>query len=765
MFCNNCGTKLEEDALFCPNCGSRADSAAQMETEDDRTVILREEAVENPIENANDEPAQDAQNEQEKEQASVQGQSSQEQSAQKQEETIEAVEISPTGVVETNAAIAVPNDVQKKFCPNCGTANHINDLFCQECGMFFGNAEEKMGKEMTRKPQKNAKVIKIAISAVLVALFAAFLFIVPRFVKSGGNDKDRDFIVYIKDNEIFMAKSNKFEPQQVGDKFFEDKEDVRTYSYYGGISYSPDYKYIYYPKNFETYDYTYDLYYRKAGNQKAGEEKIDSDVLSYEVIDNNRIAYIKDYDDHKLYLYDGNDSVKITSDAAWMTVSDDGKYILWRSNDGDNKLYVQDTAMKADKKKLDSDISYLCAYSDDLQTIIYEKDDNLYVVKDLGEKEKIASDVDGVNVHDINGNFQIYYVKESDETSLSAYDLIKDDYLSQDQNITEPRLEDYQTVTYVDDFFSSREKIETDDAYYQDVEKYEEKKARDELREELKRYELVDTQSGDLYYYNAKKGESVKVMEAAMVLTADSIGTDTALMYLWSLDLDSIEKPKLSKLLEGNGEDAEEILWETIYENMQFLYLKGEEVFVIDDSDMDRDNLDYVEVYGNEKTGTMYIQYDFYNPESEKYHAELYSYDYQSADAELKLLCDDFASVISCNSSEGIYYINEEEDLYCNDTKIDSDVYESSVAVQDNGTVLYLTDIDDNYREGTLKIWQGGETDRIADDVAIYTYGVFDQNKVAFLADYNFDKCRGDLVLYNGKETTRIDSDVTSVVY
>lgn len=75
MFCNNCGTKLEEDALFCPNCGSRADSAAQMETEDDRTVILREEAVENPIENANDEPAQDAQNEQEKEQASVQGQS------------------------------------------------------------------------------------------------------------------------------------------------------------------------------------------------------------------------------------------------------------------------------------------------------------------------------------------------------------------------------------------------------------------------------------------------------------------------------------------------------------------------------------------------------------------------------------------------------------------------------------------------------------------------------------------------------------------
>ena len=778
MFCNNCGTKLDEGVLFCPNCGNKVDNVPVEENEDDKTVILSEEMYEvvreneNPVETVQEEQpnpqngvnAKEEQNETIKEETSKE-QDIQQQNVQEQKgETIEAVEISPTGVVETNAAIAVPNEVQKKFCPNCGTANNMNDLFCQECGMFFGNAEEKMGKGMNQKPKKSGKVVKIVVSAAIAVILIALICIAPRFIKGGGNNKDKDFIVYIKDNELFMAKGNKYEPTQIGDKFYEDKDDAQTYSYFSGVSYSPDYNYIFYPKNFETNEYTYDLYYKKVGDKKAEEVKIDSDVLSYNVIDNNKVAYIKDYDDRKLYLYNGNDSVKITSDAAWMTVSEDGKYILWKSNDGDNKLYVQDTAMKADKVKLDSDVEWICGYSDDLKTIVYMKDDNLYIMKNMEEKEKIASDVEDAWTYDINGSLKMYYVKESDETTLSAYDLIEDDYLSQDQNITEPRIEDYQTVTYVNDYFGSRERTETDDAYYRELEKYEEKEARDYLREELKNYQPIDTGSGDIYYYNAQKDESVKVMEA-IVLGGNSIGTDTALMFLWNVDVDNIEKTKLSKLLEGTEEDAEEKLNEAILDSTQLLYLKDGEVFEIDDSDMDYKWLYDVYVYANEKVNTLYISYDLYNPDTDKYHEELYSYDYRSANAELQLLCDEFNTVVSLNSSEGIYYTNEDEDFYCNGTKIDSDVYAWSVSVQENETVLYLTDIDKNDREGTLKVYQNGKATKIADDVAINTYVVFDQNKIAFLTDYNFDKRRGDLEVYNGKETIRVDSDVTSIIY
>lgn len=780
MFCNNCGTKLDEGVLFCPNCGNKVDNVPVEENEDDKTVILSEEMYEVVRENENENPSETVQevnsdtqsdaNTQEGQDETIKGEGPQEQDIQQQNiqeqkgETIEAVEISPTGVVETNAAIAVPNEVQKKFCPNCGTANNMNDLFCQECGMFFGNAEEKMGQGMSPKSQKSGKVVKVVVSAAIAVILIALICMVPRFIKGSGNGKDQDFVVYIKDNELFMAADNKYEPIQIGDKFYEDKDDAQTYSYYSRVSYSPDYKYIYYPKNFETDEYTYDLYYKKVGDKKAEEVKVDSDVLSYKIINDNKIVYIKDYDDRKLYLYDGNDSVKITSDAAWMTVSEDGKFILWRSSEGDNKLYVQDTAMKADKVKLDSDVEYLCDFSDDLKTIVYVKDDNLYVMKNMDEKEKIASDIEDAWVYDINGNLQIYYVKESNEINLYAYDFIEDDYLSQDQSITEPRIEDYQTVTYVNDYFGSREKVETDDAYYRELEKYEEKETRDYLREELKNYQPVGTGSGNIYYYSAKEDESVKVIEA-LVLGGNSIGTDTALMYLWNIDIENIEKVKLSKLLEETEENIEKKFNEALLNSMQLLYLKDGEIFEVDDSDIDYKWLDDVNVVANEKVNTLYISYEFYNPDTEKYHEELYSYDYRSANAKLQLLCDEFDEVAALNNSEGIYYTNEDEDLYCNGTKIDSDVYIWSVTVQENGTVLYLTDIDKNDREGTLKIYQNGKTTKIADDVVINTYGVFDRDKIAFLADYNFDKRRGDLEIYNGKETIRVDTDVTSIIY
>ena len=135
MFCNNCGTKLDEGALFCPNCGNKVDNVPVEESEDDKTVILSEEMYEVVRENENENPGETGQEVNADTQSgadtevwqdeTVKGEWSQEQDIQQQNtqeqkgETIEAVEISPTGVIETNAAIAVPNEVQKKFCPNC----------------------------------------------------------------------------------------------------------------------------------------------------------------------------------------------------------------------------------------------------------------------------------------------------------------------------------------------------------------------------------------------------------------------------------------------------------------------------------------------------------------------------------------------------------------------------------------------------------------------------------------------------------------------
>lgn len=769
MYCNNCGIRLEEDALFCPNCGTKVEEVPQAGDEEDRTVLLEaEELVEN-VEDFGAEAAEPEQTEEaeqanepepaaEPEQTEVPEQSTEPQQIEEPAvEKVEAVEISPTGVVVTNEAALVRADnfEQKKFCPNCGAENGINDLFCQACGMFFGDADKAIRGNAQKKPKKNVLKILLPIAAA-VAVIALCIVFVPRIFSSlGSKGNQKDFVLYIKDNELNFAKSSKFEPFLIDDKCYEDKDSSKySYGYY--VTCTPDNKYIYYPHNIDSGTNTYDLYRKKLGDKKAEAEKIDSNVFMYKLIDNDKVAYVKDRDDLRLYIYNKGESNKVASDVVtWdMYVSDDGKYVIWTTSDGN--LYVQDTAMKKDKAKLDSDVDLLYAVSDNLNRIVYEKDDNLYILKDLEDKVKIASDIEDVYVYGINSNLQIYYMKEGDEVEMSAYDLVEDDYLAADENMVEPRIEDYQTVTYVNDFFGTREKIETSDSYYDALDEYQQKLTRDNVRSMLKNEEM-DEIAIEIYHYDSRKNESNKVAET-MVFDCGSLGTDTALMYLWTVDLENFEGPKLSGLIEDDYYAWEDTLESNMMECMQLQYIKNGELFEVSDIGIDKEDLvdvDDVFVYANEKTHTMYLGYEIY---SSDYNIELYSFDYNASAADTQLVSDEVSSVEQI-CDEGIYYINEDDDLYCNETKIDSDVASSTVRCED-GMVLYLTDINKDYDEGTLKLYQSNKAVKIADDAAISRYQVFDGNKIVFMSDYNFNRYRGDLSVYNGKEVIKVDTDV-----
>ncbi len=758
MYCKNCSMKLDDGVLFCPNCGCRVEEETAGGAADDmsdKTVLINENQT--AEQNAQSMDAQDTA-------AAVEA----------MPETVEALQISPTGVVETNEAVVVPQtqNVQKKYCPNCGTANHINDLFCQECGMFFGNAADKTRQENASKADQKKKVWKIAVPVLAgAAVFVLCIFFLPRlFAAVGGRKAEKEYLIYIKDNELYMAKPNQYEPIQIDDKCYEDEDAMGSgYSYNNQVSVSPDGKYLYYPTEYnmkEMYN-PYNLYCKKIGSKKAEEEKIDSDVVFYQIIDDDRLIYIKDSEDRKLYLYSQGNSEKIASDVANVSVSEDGKNVLWKSSDGEQRLYMQDLALKQDKVKLDSDVEwYQC--SDDLNTIVYRKDDNLYLLNDLDEKEKIASDIMSSYVYGINDNLQIYYMKEGDDVALSSYDMIEDDFLAQDQKMTEPRIEDYQTKTYVNDFFGTREKTETDDAYYEAMEQYQQKLARDYIRERLSGEEL-NQNAVEIYYFDGKKRESTKVKESVM-MNGYSLQTETtALMYLWEIDADKIEGIKLSSLMEMDEETIQRKMTEVLISSLPFIYLKDGEVFEMPQIDWDEIDLEEMEdmsVSADEASHSISIifEYSKYTDTQESYHAEVYSFDYTDPEAELTLLTDEAAEGIGYISGE-FYYINTDGDLYRNDTKVDSDVYSFSVVEQENGTLLYLTDIDEDKQEGTLKLYQNGKNKKIADDVPTNSYGFFDSDKVAFLSDYNFKKLRGDLKVYDGKEAVNIDSDVKQIVF
>lgn len=813
MFCEQCGTQLTEDSLFCLHCGAKVAANDAGVEDDDKTVLLHEEISSQeaaqpvtsdaaktgepsvPAEAAkaeeSSEPAEATVTEEPSESAEAakaEGPSEAAETAKTEEEkavesseaahteaeTVQTVEISPTGIVETGTAVVVPEaEKQEKFCPNCGAANGMNDLFCQQCGMFFGNTAEKMGgADKTARTRKHSvKKIAVAVAALLAVLVLGIV-VVPRIL--GGltaKDQELDFFMYLKDNELTMARKNKYEPVVIGDRMFDEEPDDYTglsnnnggiVQYSDGtlqgsgvIQYSPDRQYVYYPQKG---DEDFDLYRKKLGSKKAEAEKIDSHVTKYKVIDNDRLIYSKDSVDRKLYLYRRGEAEKIASDAWDMRLSADGKYIMWQDDDG--RWYVQGTDLKSDKVKLDSDVNQIYAVSDDFSTIVYQKEDKLYVMKGMEEKEKIASDVYRAYAYDINGSLKMYYLKSGEQTDVSYYDLVDDDCLVQDQQMAEPRIEDYQKVTYKDSFWGMQESVEVDDSYYEELEKYRQKQERDNLRYSLENNSLA-MEECDIYYYEDAAGESNKVMTLLKpqgVTVYASIAKNSALMYAYNMDLEQIGKTRLSDLAEVEYYEIQQEIEKQLGDGGQLLYIESGVVHEIEDYEGGSEYLgSYLGAWADEKNQILYIS--DHSGES----TNLYSYAYGRKDASLELVTDELMRVVSREMDE-LCYINEEEELYYGDTKIAEDV--GAYEVWENKAILYLTDMDKDGKEGTLHLYQNGKDTKIADDVApAFGYGMFDADKVAFLTDYNFKKNRGDLNVYDGREVKNIDSDVNAIIF
>lgn len=777
MFCEQCGTKLGEGDLFCMNCGARVTVAAAGEQDDDKTVILHEENgfQEGQQEARSEEsdmaavPAEEAklsgmtEVEEVKQEGTAQTEETEEpgtaepaeaekpgtvetgeagssgeagaevtesmgtpeasdmaekmressEPAEAKTETVETVAISPTGVVETGTAVVVPEEAQqKKFCPNCGAPNGMNDLFCQQCGMFFGNAAEKMeGQGASGKAHKKGSLWKIAaaVAAVLVVIGLGVVLVPRIFGGTAAKGQDFDFVMYLKDNELTMARKNKYEPVVIGDRMYDDSDAQSGYNYNHFVQYSPDHQYVYYPQKID--DEGCDLYRKKIGSKKAEEEKIDSKVSYYEIIDNDRIYYVKDNEDNKLYLYNKGESEKVASDVWNVQVSVDGKYIMWLD---DNRLYVQDTALKADKMKLDSDVFQVYAASDDFNKIVYQKEDRLYVMTGMEDKEKIASDVYQAYIYDINGNLKMYYIKTGEQANISYYDLIDDDCLAQDQQMAEPQIEDYQRVTYKDSFWGRQKRVEVDDSYYDDLEQYQKKVERDYLRDSLDN-DMLAMEEWDIYYYEEAAGESNKVMSALQKqgdMVYVKIAENSALMYAYNIEQDRIEEAKLSEFADSAYYEIQQEITKQLDGGSQLLYIENGEVHEIEGYEADDEKQSiYLSAWANEEKQILYIC-DF-GDEDER----LYSLHYGSKDASLELITDELMRVVSWDMDE-ICYVNEDEELYYGDTKIAEEV--GPCKVWENDAILYLTDMNKDGNEGTLHLYdyRSGEDTEIAEDIA-----------------------------------------------
>lgn len=444
------------------------------------------------------------------------------------------------------------------FCKNCGSPMDDGALFCPKCGTKQDDGrpeiapqeqpgKKKKGKQKKEKQKKEKKgrlfpkilIALIVVAVVVVAAFAAYTFL---FAKA-------DSLVYVVDNQTNVYSMKLHQHSALGDDIFAYDDDADALQNYFNDTFqtSDDGRYLFYPQDYSNGSFS--LYRKKLGSEDAEEIEIDSDVTDYAVLSGHKIIYLKGSDTCKLYCYDKDDKRKIASDVAWFRISADQKYVLWYSNDGNNKLYVQDIAGKKDRIKIDGDIDWICAYSDNFDKIVYEKEDCLYVMRNFEEKEQVASDVDDVSVSDINGDFGIYYQQDSGDTVDLYSAVIEDGYAESDANMKEPVITDYQKKEMKDSFWGLRESITTDDSYYDDYDKYQEKLNRDDIRYSLQNGLVVDSSS--LYYYSDASGESKLLLEGYM----DNQYAGNDILVISSLESDAVGKVSMDDLMDADDEE------------------------------------------------------------------------------------------------------------------------------------------------------------------------------------------------------------------
>lgn len=719
MFCDECGAKIEENSRFCPICG---------------TVLEKEE---------NDVSAVQA----EQEQASVE-------TAQTQEPAQQPVETAQTqeSVKQAVEAVQTPEPVQQTvFCGHCGAQIPEGSAVCPFCG-------KKLAEGAQQAKRKMSPVVWIAL-AVAAVCAAAFLFVMP--LLSGGNKAEQ--LMYIKDDALMCTSLKKIEPMEIDDNVIETDDSFGSpfyrYRYYGP-TYTADQKHLIYP----VWDADYNiskLYYIEAGRKDAEPEKIDSDIDTFHVTKKNEIIYKKD---ENLYIHNLKDKEKIASDVKEYYVSEDGAAVIWVSVE-EGKMYYQDTALANEKEKLDSDVTLLCSQSGDLKNIVYVKDDALYLLTDLTEKEKISADVQNViAVSDVDGDVQVLYQKSEEMNSLFAWDVIDDDMAAADKAVTEPNEKDYQTERTEEGFWGPRVITETDDAYYEDLQKYYEKLERDGIREMLKERSIEGVSRTSLQLYQRSENSSTMMLDGWIGDFTYNYGMEDIVTAVQYCDMEELPKLKFSKVCEENGIYSLESDVEAALQKETKTYIvmgnRVEELFdseyFVDDIQIDQSN-DTIYMLVAEEVGS-----------EGKIEYQIGKIDASDADSvSFEKLYSDTAGIVKCWDGK-ICYMKDADaeagtaDLYLNDERIAYDVSNTYGGVNIYGeSILYLTDCADD-GSASLYLYRGDKPEKIKDEV--YDFHYYDDRKIALLLDVSKKSGKGDLKLYNGKEVESVDTDVYGIV-
>lgn len=652
------------------------------------------------------------------------------------------------------------------FCPNCGKQTSTEFAFCQSCGASITEApaEEKPAAAPAEKKKLPKKAILFGGIGVAVV---AVLILVISLIAGGGGKAKNDFTLYLKDSEIFFSDLKKDrESWQLTSRLVDTKDvddDGLAFNEYTLSSYictSEDGKYIFFPDKTGDDD-GINLYYREIAKPEAEAIKVDSDVRSYTVNSSATIVTYLKGDEGNLYQYklaeDSKD--KVASEVKGFEVSDDGAKIGYINSEG--SLYLQYAGK--DKEKIASEVSSLEYLTEDFKTVYYIKEGSLYKQVEGEDCVKIASDVyDVIKIYETG---EIYYLT-SEAGEISLMDYVTDDMKDSDATLTEPEYPSRPSKWNYDTYEEYEAAYDAYKAAYEAYETaydaYRAKLNRDSLRESLEE-ETLEQSSYTLCFFN---GTDAAVITDAFVgdsysfafYSDNTYASDAPVIIYEAYNQSSLEKVKLSEV--ESIYDIEEMVEAALFSSSE-RYIAVKTTSTVVEQEKEARN------FRINSSGTVVYYID--DIPDEKSYGELYCItiaDGVVGKAEV-YDSDVYTSYCYFNGDDKFEYYKDYKDgkgeLYVNKTKIDYDVniYRTTV-YSDSDKVIYLTDWNDEKQYGTLKIYQNGESVKIADDV--HDYSVMADGRILYLYDYSLNYSKGELHIWENGETRKIDDDVVCVI-
>lgn len=672
-----------------------------------------------------------------------------------------------------------PINAENLYCPNCGSRTEPGAAFCWSCGVQLTDRgfEEAKGTVPAVGKKK-----KFALATVLI-LFATGASLLcwlgmSRFVKGTESEiakRKQAELFYVKDNSLYGIKTKRkqAEPILYTDEFTTDSADNMKYLLNGYRELqltTKDGKYHFILEDVicniswitlgagtkihgdTTYTCTLSI---KKGKQDP--VRIDKNVETDFVVTNeNKVIYKKK---GNLYVYDLKDKRKIASDVSSYYVDCDGQHVMWLSkkdeiekNDSLSDIYYQDIDQKTEKITIEQEAELL-DYSDDLNSLLLEKENSVYWVDNQTEKEKVF---DGRgSVYDVDMEKRCFFFSPLIEKRLS--DFVEDDMLESDSAIKEPVLSEYVKGNVFGNGFNS-----INERYYKDLEKYKEKLGRDELRKSLAEKKIP---WGDLYYY--ENGKSILLAENPYNAYWLSPYWNNGFRAIFGYErVKEYQRDKLRfRLSDINSVNEvyrliEDRTSEMAEQGREFcLYYNGKEFKL----DLDGICINHYSIVSDPGLHKAYVMLgDEIEPQNSSILISV-SLDEDSF-GEVEEIDREVGGLASYVGSH-IYYIKDcydfdhfIGDLYCNGNFIVSDAYGTGAEAVGE-SVFLLSDYDQEEKTGTLVKITGEETEILEEDVRYFC--PFSENSVMMITDYNEKKNKGDLMYYNGKETYLIDRDVS----